>query len=335
MTTLADVAAGYLPVVLAAVRREYPNAPRHVTTGPDDRPTPSQAHPAFYGCFDWHSAVEMHWAASRLASAMDAAARAEVDRLFDEHLTVARLGVEADYLRADPSFERPYGWGWLLALADEVAGLAHPRWAEALAPLADVIVGHLIAWLPRQPLPNRQGTHLNSAFALLRAWPWAVRLAGAGAPALQRAIVEAAHRWFAADRDYPIGWEPSATDFLSAGLAEADLMARVLPAGEYQAWLRSFLPALTSGQVASLLAPVLGVDTADGQAAHLLGLNLHRAAALRTVSSALGGPAVLEESIGAHLEASLPHVIGAGWMAEHWLAAYAVLALEPSPPPRP
>src|SRR6188474_543784 len=65
-TALAQVASIYAETIIGAVQQEYPNQMQHMMTGPEDRPRPHEAHPAFYGCFDWHSSVEMHWALIRL-----------------------------------------------------------------------------------------------------------------------------------------------------------------------------------------------------------------------------------------------------------------------------
>lgn len=108
----------------------------------------------------------MHWALLVLLPDLPEAARTEAERVLDEHLTAENLAVEAAYLREQAGFERGwYGWGWALALADAAEGT---RWARALAPLAAVVADGFIEWLPRSSLPNRQGTHANTAFALAR-----------------------------------------------------------------------------------------------------------------------------------------------------------------------
>lgn len=324
MTVLHELAPAFAATICDAVRREYPNAPRHVMIGPDDTPTPRAIHPAFYGCFDWHSAVEMHWALVLLLPDLDGAAHVRAERVLDEHLTEPNLAAEAAYLRQHPGFERPYGWGWLLALADA----AHDtRWAEPLAELAATVSDGLVAWLTRSPLPNRQGTHGNTAFPLARAWPWAQRLAEAGDSTLADVITLAARRWYGNDRDYPAEWEPGANDFLSPALAEAELMSLVLPSERFVGWLEIALPDLVSGRTRVLLRPMTDVDSSDGQGAHLHGLNLHRAAVLRGLQRHVGDSVVLQRAVQAHLDAALPFVSGSDWMVEHWLAAYAVLAL--------
>jgi len=148
---------------------------------------------------------------------------------------------------------------------------------------------------------------------------------------LADAIVDAAMRWYRDDADYPAGWEPSGSDFLSPALVEAELMAQLLPKFEFAGWLTRFLPGLAAGHPASLFWPVAVSDPTDGQIAHLHGLNASRAWAWRRLAAVLpaGDPrvAVAEAAARRHAEAALPHVTGDHYMVEHWLAAYAVLLL--------
>lgn len=322
---LAEQAPQLALTIAGAVRREYPNAPQYVLTGPGEIVSPRTVHPAFYGCFDWHSAVAMHWALLRLLPHLDGPERGRAEQLLDEHLTPANLRAETDHLVAHPAFERPYGWGWALALADAAGST---RWADAVRPLADRVTDGLLRWLPASPRPNRQGTHGNTAFALSRSWGWAQRLASDGDPSLLDAITLAARRWYGNDRDCPAEWEPGATDFLSPTLAEAELMGQVLPPPVFRSWLEIALPGLAEGHPACLFRPITGIDSSDGQAAHLDGLNLHRAAGFRAVQVATGDSLVLQRAVQDHLDAGLREASGGHWMVEHWLAAYAVLALE-------
>lgn len=174
------------------------------------------------------------------------------------------------------------------------------RWTRALAPLAAVVTDGFIEWLPRSSLPNRQGTHANTAFALARSWPWAQRLATHGEPALVEAIASASKRWYGNDRDYPVEWEPGGND-LSPALAEAELMGLLLAPDAFRLWVEIALPDLLGGRIGSLSRPVTGIDTTDGQAAHLHGLNLHRAACLRALQRRPGDSVVLERAAQAHL----------------------------------
>jgi hypothetical protein len=305
--------------IAAVVTREYPHHLTHVMTGPDDHPTPRGVHPAFYGCFDWHSAVEMHWALLRLLPLLEAPDAAEA--VLADHLTPANLDAELAYLRAQPHFERPYGWAWALQLA------AEPGAPEALRPLALHLEQATSTWLATLPGPVRHGLHANTAFALRRMLPWARLAAAEGRPDLLAAIERATLAWFVPDTDYPLRFEPGPHDFLSPALAEADLVSQLLPAGEFAAWLDGFLPVL-----GPLTIPVEPPDRSDGQLAHLDGLNLHRGAALRAVAARLPAahPKVPELLLAAEagIAAGLDHAFGGDYMGEHWLATYAVLALD-------
>jgi hypothetical protein len=332
---LTDVAATYADAIVAAVRREYPNAPRHPMTGPQDQVTPRGAHPAFYGCYDWHSAVEMHWALVRLLRTVPGAVDVDAVReLLAEHLAADNLAAEAAYLQGHPSWERPYGWGWALALADELASWSDDAdaagWADALRPLADVLTDGFVGWLPTLTYPERVGMHSNTAFALARALPWAQRLASSGDPRLLDQITSVVGRLYAGDRDYPAGWEPGGADFLSGALTEAELMAAVLPES-FPGWLGEFLPGLVDGRPAGLFTPTVVTNPQDGQGAHLHGLNLYRAYGFGLLARLLPAGdtrvAPLLRARETHAEASLPAIVGGGWMTEHWLAAYAVLLL--------
>ncbi|WP_269778713.1 DUF2891 domain-containing protein [Microlunatus antarcticus] len=317
--------------------REYPYALVAVVTGPADLPLPRDRHPAFHGCYDWHSAVHTHWLLVRLlrrhADSIDAGAAHAV---LDAHLTPAHLATEAAVLADQPSFERPYGWAWLVALAAECRAAvgeveAARVWADALEPAADVVVGLVLDWLPRAGRPVRDGTHASTAFAL------GLLLDAAGP--LRRddltAAVEAYVReWFVPDRDAPLRWEPSGQDFLSPGLSEADLVRRVLDPVAFAAWLDGFWPGLAAGEPRSLLEPVVVRDRTDGQLGHLDGLNLSRAWSLARLGLALDVDdprrAVLEDAAQAHRGAGLPALAEDGYLSTHWLGTFAMLALEPA-----
>lgn len=335
LAELRHVAAAYADTIIEAVQREYPNATQHVMRGPDDRPTPRELHPAFYGCFDWHSAVIMHWALVRLLRLVPGALDTErAVAVLVAHLTRDNLAREADYVAHRPGFERPYGWGWALTLADELEQWGDPRAGDlrtAMTPLADTLTAHFVKWLPVARYPVRVGLHANSAFGLVRALPWARRLAGQGDPHLLNAIVDAAERWYRADVDYPAHLEPGGSDFLSPALTEAELMSGLMDPGAFAQWLDRFLPGLAQGQPAALFRPAHVTDASDGQTAHLHGLNLYRAFVFRRIGRILEAGesrrGVFLASADEHARASLGAVSGSDYMVEHWLAAYAVLYL--------
>jgi Protein of unknown function (DUF2891) len=328
--------AGLARRAVANATREFPYALVAVVTGPEDVRLPRERHPAFHGCYDWHSAVHTHWLLVRLlrrhAGAIDRAAAVAV---LDAHLTTANLAAEAAVLRAEPSFERPYGWAWLLALAAECAQAAADlaparRWTAALAPAADVVAGLVLDWLARAGRPVRDGTHASTAFALGLLHDAGESL---GRDELVAAVRSSVQDWFVPDRDAPLAWEPSGQDFLSPGLSEADLVRRVLPSDAFAGWLTSFWPALGAGGPRVLLEPVAVLDRTDGQLGHLDGLNLSRAAALARLAAALpaGDPRtpVLAASAAAHRSAGLAALAEDGYASTHWLGTFAMLALEP------
>lgn len=332
-------ATGYALVALTNLAREFPSDVRHVMTSPGDFPNrPRDRTPVFYGSFDWHSCVEMHWLLARLLRTVpDAVPHTEIRAALDTQFTAEGLQAEARFV-SDPdggARQRPYGWGWALSLVHEVSALppdeTTSRWAEHLRPLADTITARLLDWLPRQTYPVRYGIHMNSAFGLARSLPHASDLAAAGDPTLLDAITDAALRWFGADVDYPAGWEPSGSDFLSPALVEAELMATLLPAERFVPWLDAFLPGLADGEPAALFTPAVVSDATDGQIAHLHGLNVSRAWCWQRIAGTLppDDPRVgrLLAASATHADVALPHVVGDHYMVEHWLAAYAVLLL--------
>lgn len=298
---------GLAETVLSALVREYPNDPHHALRNARDLRTPKQLHPAFYGCFDWHSAVHMHWTMIRLVQAKPAAPwAAEARRVLDQHLTETNLEVEARYLELRPGFEWPYGRAWLLQLA----ALTDNPWSGHAAGAATVVERQFIDWLSSGRYPDRSGTYANTAFALARALPYA-RSRPDGA--LYAAIASAARRWFGSDQDYPSGFEPGPTDFISPTLTELVLMHELLPSSEFEDWF----PQFNGGVVPAALTEPVQTDEQDQRATHILGLNLYRLHALRELG--------LEPSDRLHDAGERALAID-GWMTQHWLATFGLLA---------
>lgn len=334
---LRDNAAAYSRLGIENVTREYPYMPWFVVTEPGPISTHRALHPAFFGSFDWHSCVEMHWMLIVLLKRFpEHAIATEIRATLRDLLTADNLQTEIAFF-TDPrhgSFERPYGWGWLLTLAAELHTWDDAdgrNWSHAVAPLAETLAKKFVAWLPKQTYPIRSGMHNNTAFGLLRSLDYAQLLADDSDDAFINATFSAAERWYLEDTDYPARYEPSGADFLSAALAEAELMSRLIGKNVYPDWLEAFLPGLPRTAPPELFTPAVVTDASDGQIAHLEGLNLSRAAGFLAIAAAL--PAddprvpVLIEAAEQHAAASLPHVIGGDYMTEHWLAAYATLLL--------
>ncbi len=318
----SDLASKLAALPLAHLRREYPHKLDHLVHADAQIAPPRQLHPAFYGCFDWHSAVHGHWTLARLCRVVPALReRAAIQALFDETLTAENLAVEAAYCSARPGFERTSGWAWLLELARELAGT---RWAPNLAPLVDVIVRGYLEFLPKQTYPIRAGTHANTAFGLAFALDYA---RAARHVELEQRIIERATTYFYGDADAPAAWEPGGDDFLSPVLVEADLMRRVLTRAGFLEWLRRFLPALPP----ALQQPAVVKDRVDGKLAHLDGLNLSRAWCLRSIAHELPDDDPLRAPFVAaateHTHAGLANVTTGSYAGEHWLASFAVYLL--------
>jgi hypothetical protein len=322
----ATIASRFAGIALGHVTREYPHKLDQVLEGPEDLLAPRELHPIFFGSFDWHSCVHGYWLLMRtLRLFPDMAAAGAARMLLDGTMTPAKVQGELDYLdRAyTGGFERPYGWAWLLALHAE-AQRHEAEWAGNLAPLAEAFAGRFKLYLPKLTYPIRTGTHFNTAFAILLALGWADRN-DTGLAGLVRAR---AGDYYGGDRNCP-GWEPGGDDFLSSALVEALLMRRALPERVFRAWFDAFLPDLAAGIPRSLFEPAFVSDRSDGKIAHLDGVNLSRAWCWRGLAGALEPELadLAHETADAHLDASLPHVAG-DYMGEHWLASFALLALE-------
>jgi hypothetical protein len=327
-----SVASGFARLALAHVTREYPNKLDHVLRKRADLKSPRELHPVFFGSFDWHSCVHAYWLLAtvlRLFPRIDEATA--IAHLLDTQLTAAKLKGELRYLerKAAATFERPYGWAWLLMLAAELGrhdGTRAARWNDALKPLADAFRERFRAFLHKATYPTRVGTHFNSAFAITLSLEYAEV---ASDSVLRKALTAKAKSWFQNDADCQ-AWEPGGDDFLSSALMEAECMRRVLGPADFSTWLDRFLPRLGVREPATLFTPAVVSDRTDGKIAHLDGLNLSRAWCWRAIaqswpaSDARRGIAL--EAADKHLSASLAHVAG-DYMGEHWLATFALLAL--------
>jgi hypothetical protein len=226
-----EVAASLSQLALDCVHKQYPNKPEHVINDEAEVQSPATLHPAFYGCFDWHSAVHGHWMLVRLLEQFpDLPNGDEIRAALDQDLRAEHIAAEVAYLEQPnrKSFERTYGWAWLLKLAEELDAWDDPdarRWAGVLEPLAREIAARYIDFLPRQTYPIRRGVHANTAFGIAFALDYA---RATGDDALERVLVERSLAYYGGDKDYPAEWEPGGDDFLSPALMEADLMRRVL-----------------------------------------------------------------------------------------------------------
>lgn len=334
MTLDQDTASRFARLALQGIQREYPNKPDHVLNNDSEVLNPKTLHPAFYGSFDWHSSVHGHWMLVRLLKLFPQLPEAKAMRkALHENLSMENITVEVNYLRQSnrASFERTYGWAWLLKLAAELQDWNDSDgqvWSESLAPLAQAFADRYLEFLPRQTYPIRRGVHPNTAFGIAFALDYA-RIVGHHQ--LEQLLVQRSLDYFSQDKDYPAQWEPDGDDFFSRSLIEADLMRRILSPNEFAEWLHTFLPGLDNNEPQSLLEPAHVSDRSDPKIVHLDGLNLSRAWCMRGIANALpaGDPRreILIASAVRHAKASLPHIASGHYAGEHWLASFAVYLL--------
>jgi len=335
-TLNTETASGFARIALDCVGREFPNKPGHVMNDSTEVEPPSALHPAFYGCFDWHSSVHGHWMLVRLLGLFPEMPEAdEIRRALARDLTADNIMAEAEYFRQEgrASFERTYGWAWLLKLAEETGRSSDPevrKWRENLQPLVEVIRERYMEFLPRQTYPIKRGVHPNTAFGISFALDFA---RAEGDTELEELLIDTSMKYFyyCGVVECPAWWEPDGDDFFSPCLMIGDLMRKVLPGGKFKQWLARFLPELRYGIPESLLVPAEVSDRTDPKIVHLDGLNLSRAWCMRGIAAALpegdDRRTILEESACAHAEATLPHIASGSYEGEHWLASFAVFLL--------
>ena len=335
-----EQAAQLAQLALAGIEREFPNKPANVMASEKDILSPKQMHPAFYGCFDWHSSVHGHWMLIRLLKSNPEHANAQRSReILARSLTAENIAVEAKYYEQpeNKSFERMYGWAWLLTLAAELDHWSDPQaaqWRVALKPLETKIVDLTKAYLPRLTYPIRTGVHPDTAFALGQIHDYAVVV---NDEELKRLIIDRAKSYYSNDRNYNTDYEPSGEDFFSPSLNEADLMRRIMTQSDFAKWLQDFLPNLKPGANCQLLVPVVVSDVTDGKLVHLAGLNLSRAWCMRGIASHLpegdARKSLLQAAYSEHLQAGLKYVFSGHYEGEHWLGTFVTYASSYTPQP--
>jgi hypothetical protein len=332
-------ASHFAALALKCVAREYPNKPEHVMNNVSEVKGPKALHPAFYGCYDWHSSVHGHWMLVRLLKTFpNLPEAAQIRTALDANLIAENIQAEVAYMRQPnrQSFERTYGWAWGLKLAEELMmwnDADGKRWSTNLRPLAELIAKSYRTFLPKQTYPIRTGVHPNTAFGLAFALDYAKT---SGDRELESVLNERSRTYFAKDVDYPGAWEPGGEDFFSAALMEADLMRRVMPPREFGPWFNRFLPGVAEGKPAALMTPAIVTDRSDPKLVHLDGLNLSRAWCMRSIARALPlkdpSRAALAAAAEKHAAAALAHVASGDYAGEHWLASFAVFLLSTEAP---
>ena len=315
---------------LECIETEYPNKLNQVLTDSTYLKSPKELHPVFYGCFDWHSSVHGYWLMARMMNKFpDTDLASEIIAVFDRVLTKENVAAELAYFepKLEKSFERTYGWAWLLKLYAELflspLNETH-EWTKNLLPLKNHLVAAYEQFLPKLLYPIRVGEHTNTAFGLSLALDYAYVVEDYDFVAL---IQQRAKDYYLADKNCPLSWEPGGFDFISPCLQEAGLMQKVLEEDEFKKWLREFIPSLFKKNFS--LVPGKVADRTDGKLVHIDGLNFSRARIFYSLVRSF--PEKREQFIAIgdeHLRASMNNVVGGDYMGSHWLATFLVYALD-------
>jgi len=314
---------------LDCIQVEYPNKLNQTLGGKENLGEPKALHPAFYGCFDWHSSVHGHWSLVKLLREFpDLEKREEAIAKLQQNISKENIAVEIAYFmdKHNKSYERTYGWAWLLKLAEELHNWDDPvaRELEAnLQPLSDLIVQKYIDFLPKLRYPIRVGEHTNTAFGLSFAWDYANTI---NHQALKESIKKKAREFYLDDQECPITWEPSGYDFLSPCFEEIDIMRRVLGVEEFEQWISSFMPQLKEKNFNIEVGEVS--DRTDGKLVHLDGLNFSRAWVLYGLAKQYKEYEHLLYVANTHINYSLPNLVGDSYEGGHWLGSFAIYALD-------
>jgi hypothetical protein len=325
-----DLALKFSEMALNCIEKEYPNKPSHVFNSKKDSKTPYELHPAFYGCFDWHSSVHGHWMLVRvLKSFPDLKIKKKIIAALRRNITESKIATEVAYLDQPnrKSFERTYGWSWLLKLTEELYTWDDPVGKELyglISPLAERIVKNYLDFFPKQTYPIRTGVHPNTAFGLLFAYDYGKTLKN---KKLIDLISSRGREYFGYDINCPDNWEPGGEDFFSPCLMEALLMTRILNTRAFRIWFRKFFPSFRSSR---LLIPAVVSDRSDGKLSHLDGLNLSRvwcfSGILRKLSEEDPLGSIIKKSINLHLKTAMENIKSGFYEGEHWLGSFAVYA---------
>jgi hypothetical protein len=301
-------------------------------------------HHAFYGCLDWHSAVNSTWMMVSLIKSDPTIAVAPAIRSeLEYHIQKSNIDGEMDYYThlegVGADFEKPYGYAWLLKLYGELKSWDDPegkRAAAALEPMATWFAKAFTDYLNSLNYPIRVGLHPNTALDMGFVLDY---VANTHDKAMEDTIRKNALRLFQNDKHCPTATEPVFGDFASPCLTEAALMGRILSPADYAKWLTDFLPPVYSEEFALYGKPIdavhgnnrdtTGTDEEGLPNAHLIGLNFQRATDLMWIVNSLppDDPRVPAYRRLADINGKQAYAkIGlGGYLGTHWLATYALM----------
>ena len=317
---------------LSCINTEYPNKLGQTLDSKADIGQPNELHPAFYGCFDWHSSVHGHWSLVTLLKQFPDLKKAEtIKKALQKNLSKENILAEVDYFnkKQNTSYERTYGWAWLLKLAEELHTWDSPMARELeqnLMPLTNLIVKRYKEFLPKLNYPIRVGEHTNTAFGMAFAFDYAKTMEN---EEFMDMIKTRSRDFYLGDDHCPIAWEPSGYDFLSPCLEELDMMRRALPKEAFMLWVKDFMPQLLDKDFELEVGEVS--DRTDGKLVHLDGLNFSRAwvfyGLVKQYPNTFGH---LKSIANTHVNYSYPNLVGDSYEGGHWLGSFAIYALNAS-----
>jgi hypothetical protein len=291
---------------------------------------------AFYGCYDWHSAVNSTWTLVKLLKLFpDLPTGPAIREQLDRHLGDSNVAGEVEFFTKTARFELPYGYAWLLRLQGELQSWDDPdakRWASNLQPLASLMSERMVAYLDTLERPVRVGVHSNTAMAMDNSLDYAASFD----PKLDTAIRRSATRLFGRDINCNTASEPGPSDFASPCLYEAVIMGRLMERTAYLAWLDRFLPPLQSVDFRPL-TKTMGLEYARSENAsvaatsHLVGLSLVRAMLMAKLSNLLPDKdprvPVLRRLAVVQAAFGLPQIGAVGYDGTHYYATWVTFYL--------
>ena len=319
---------------LSCISQEWPNKTSHLSaTATDHVLLPSELHPAFFGCLDWHSSVHGHWLLVKiLKSYPDIVNKDSIIACMDNSFQDEKIIKESDYFKlytASNTYERTYGWAWLLKLDEELLSWNNPKaqqWHKSLQPLTATIEKLWKDYLPKQTYPNRTGVHPNTAFGLAFALDWARAVSDRD---FEKLIMQKSMEFYSDNNKVPAYFEPDGSDFFSPSLEVADLMRRVLNKQEFSKWFNNYYDKRS---IARLITQPIVSDKSDYQTVHLVGLSFSRAWCMKGIASAL--PAndrkskLFKSTADTFIKNALPEITNDNYGESHWLASFAFYAMQ-------
>jgi hypothetical protein len=329
-----EIAARLTRLPLACINQEWPNKTSHMSIAATDHVLlPSELHPAFYGCLDWHSSVHGHWLLVKiLKDYPNISNRDSIIACLDNSFQDEKIAKESAYFKlytSSNTYERTYGWAWLLKLDEELSSWDNPKarqWHKSLQPLTLTIEQLWKDYLPKQTYPNRTGVHPNTAFGLAFALDWARAVSDHD---FEKLIMKKSMEFYFGNSKVPAYFEPDASDFFSPTLEVADLMRRILSKQEFSKWFNHYYDKRSIAQLITL--PVVS-DKNDYQTVHLVGLSFSRAWCMKGIANSL--PAnnskskLFKSTADVFIKNALPEITNDNYGGSHWLATFAFYAMQ-------